>query len=79
MTHRLILVTAVALTLALPSDAAEVRVRQMHVTPLAVPGQEHAPDVPIPAAVPIAGPRQRDVETTVVNPNLTEGPSTLLV
>jgi hypothetical protein len=79
MSHRMILVTAVALTLALPSNAAEVRVRQMHVTPVAVPGQAHAPDVPIPAALPIAGPRHRDVETNVVNPNLTEGPSTLLV
>ncbi len=79
MTHRMLLVTAVALTLALPSDAADVRVRQMHVIPVAVPGQAHAPDVPIPAALPIAGPRHRDVETNVVNPNLAEGPSTLLV
>jgi hypothetical protein len=69
----MILVTAAALALALPSDAAEVRVRQMHVTPLAVPGQAHAPDVPIPA------PRRRNIETNVINANLTEGPSTLLI
>lgn len=76
MSQRMILVTAIALTLALPSDAAEVRLRKMHVTPLAVPGQPHAPDEPIPAA---PARRHRGVEANVVNPNLTEGPSTLLV
>jgi hypothetical protein len=72
MSYRMFVVIAAALALALPS-AAEGRVRQMRVIPLAVPGQPHGPAEPIPA------PRHRGVQADTVDPNLAEGPSTLLV
>lgn len=75
MTYRMILVTAVAMALALPS-AGEMRVREMHVTPLALPGQAHpGREAAEPAGVPR---RDRGLRTDAVAA-LSEGPSMLLV
>jgi hypothetical protein len=81
MSYRMILVTAAALTLVLPSNAAEMRAREMRVTPLALPGQAHpAREASEPDAVPR---RHRGLESNEleerINASLTEGPSMLLV
>ncbi|HEX8616319.1 MAG TPA: M23 family metallopeptidase, partial [Thermoanaerobaculia bacterium] len=84
MSYSKMFMAAVTLTLVLPAQASEVRVRAMHVTPVVTPEMEHAPSIEI---APQPGRRERAVTADGAarevgadeNGIITDGPSTLLL